>query len=228
MFTKKLKYINKNGLCFFIVVKKQENKTLKFEIMKTFRNIFAVVIVLFVFNSAIASGLRVNMVANDAELTVVEIANNKMSNFEIEVTNVYGDDLYRIETKVPVNEFKKRYDFSALEDGTYFYSVKIDKEKVVKELEVEDGLVKVADIRKTIDPYFVKQDDLLKMSFLNFQKEDVKIYIYGPNNDLVSEFGLGNDFAINKALNVEDLEMGDYELVLTHNNDYYEYQFSVN
>jgi hypothetical protein len=196
--------------------------------MKTLRNMLAVSIMLFVFNSAIASGLRVNMVANDAEITVVEIANNKMSNFEIEVTDVYGEDLYRMKTKAPVAEFKKRYDFSELEDGTFFYSVKIDNEKVVKELEVKDGVVKVADIRKTIDPYFVQKDDLLKMSFLNFQKEDVKVYIYGPNNDLVSEVGLGNDFTINKALNLKDLEMGDYELVLTHNNDYYEYQFSVN
>ena len=131
----------------------------------------------------LASGnLKVNVVSNEADLTVVEISNFKMSNFEIEVTDEYGEYLYEMKTKAPVNEFKKRYDFSGLEDGIYWYSVKIDKEKITKKLEIENGKVDVLEISKVVEPFFVQHDDLLKFSILNFQQEDVKLFVYGPDN----------------------------------------------
>lgn len=196
--------------------------------MKTLKNIFALMIAILATNAAMASGLRVNVLENDADLTVVEISNNKMSNFEIEVSNAYGEELYRMKTKSPVNEFKKRYNFSGLEDGIYWYSVKIDKEKVVKKMEIEEGRVNVVEVRKTLEPYIKQENDMIKLSFLNFQNEDVKVYIYGSDNNLVAEADLGNEFSITKAINVEELEKGEYEMVITHNYDYYEHDFSVN
>ena len=133
-----------------------------------------------------------------------------------------------MKTKAPISELKKRYDFSELEDRNYGYSVKIDKEKVVKQLDIEDGEVEVVEIRRTLEPYFAQEEGMLKMSFLNFQEEDVKMYVYDTNGELLTETSLGNDFSITKAIDISELRKGNYEIVLAHNDDYYEHKFSVN
>jgi hypothetical protein len=195
--------------------------------MKTIGSILTMVAAVLMSNVVLASGLNVNLASNDANMAVMEISNNEMSMFEIEVDNAYGENLYRIKTEAPTNEFKKRYDFSELEDGTYWYSVKIDDEKVVKQLVIEDGIVNVVDVRKTLDPYFVQKDGMLKMSFLNFQQEEVKLYVYGPDSELVTEAKLGNDFTINRAIDISELQKGEYDVVIAHNDDVYEHTFSV-
>ena len=61
--------------------------------MKTIGKIFTMAIALFISNAVIASGLSVNLTSNEADFAVMEISNNKMSNFEIEVSEEYGENL---------------------------------------------------------------------------------------------------------------------------------------
>ena len=198
--------------------------------MKTMKTLFAVIIGLFVTNAAIASGnLKVNLASNEAELTVVEISNaNKISEFEIQLIDAYGEELYRMETKAPRSDLQKRYDLSELEDGVYWYTVKVDKETVTKKLAVEDGRVDVLDIRKSLEPYITKKDDKLMLTLLNYQEEDVKLYVYDSNNSLLAEADLGNDFTITKALDLEELRYGNYEVVIANDLDIFEHRFEVN
>lgn len=195
--------------------------------MKTMKNLAALILAILFANAVVASGnLKVNMLANDAEFAVMEISNSSSSIFEIEVTNDYGQELYALDTKTPVNEFKKRYDFSNLEDGTYFYTVKIDDEKVVKEMEVENGVVEIVEVRKSVEPYFVQKGEMLKFSFLNFQEENIKIYVYNET-ELLAESKLGSEFTISKALDLKDLDDGDYEVVLTNEKDVFTHKFTI-
>ena len=175
---------------------------------------------------AMASGnLKVNLASNDSEAALVEISNAKMVNYEIELTDEVGNQLYSMETEAPRSELKKRYDFSNLEDGTYWYSVKIDKEEVRKRLTIENGTVEVNDIRKTVEPYFHQDGDMIKLSFLNFENENIKMYVYDENNRLLTEADLGNGFSIHKGVNLADLNPGTYDLVLA--NDYEVFQHRV-
>ncbi|WP_297088765.1 hypothetical protein [uncultured Draconibacterium sp.] len=195
--------------------------------MKTMKNFAVLLVLVMLANVALASGnLKVNLLENDVDYAVMEISNADMSLVEIDVKNAYGDELYSLETTVPVNEFKKRYNFSELEDGLYFYSVKIDDEKVVKELEIVDGKVEVVDVRKSVDPYFVQENDMLKFSFLNFQKENVTLYVY-EDSKLLTESKLGNSFTINKAVDLKDLKKGNYEVVITNEEDVFSHNFVI-
>ena len=99
---------------------------------------------------------------------------------------------------------------------------------MVKQLDIEDGEVEVVEIRRTLEPYFAQEEGMLKMSFLNFQEEDVKMYVYDTNGELLTETSLGNDFSITKAIDISELRKGNYEIFLAHNYDYYEHKFSVN
>ena len=194
--------------------------------MKTMKTTFLVMIATLAASVVMASGnLKVNLVSNDSQAALVEISNAKMVNYEIELTDEFGNQLYSMETEAPRSELKKRYDFSNLEDGTYWYSVKINDEQITKRLAIENGKVEVADIRKTVDPYFQQEGDMIKLSFLNFENENIKMYVYDENDKLLTEANLGNGFSIHKGVNLADLNPGTYELVLT--NDYEVFQHRI-
>ena len=187
--------------------------------MKTMKKLFLGIFAVFFASVAFASGnLQVNLLSNDTESAIVEISNTKMVNYEIKFVDEYGDRLYRMKTEAPLNELKKHYDLTSLEDGVYWYTVKIDKEKVTKKLEIKNDIVEVVDIRKSAEPYFQHKDKYVDLSMLNFAKEDLKIYVYDEKNALVNEAELGNDFSINKRVDLSELRPGSYELIVA--NDY--------
>lgn len=196
--------------------------------MKTIKAIFAIIIATFTVSAVSASGgLKVDMSNSASELTVVEISSAKISNFEIDLISSYGDKVYSMETKAPANKLKKSYDFSGLEDGTYWYSVKIDNEKTLNKLEVKDGKAEMLEVRKSVDPHFKMDGEMLKISFLNPQQENVKLYVYDNARKLLSESSLGSDFAIHQAVNLSELRYGTYEVVVANDWDVYEYKVSL-
>ena len=177
---------------------------------------------------AMASGnLKVNFASNDADVTVVEITNAKLSDYEIEISDEYGYELYSMETIAPIGTLSKKYDFSGLDNGIYWYKVKTDKETKTSRIQVDNGTVEVLDIRKSVEPVFKMEDNKLKFSFLNFPEEDVKLYVYDANNKVLAEEKLGNGFAINKAIDLSELVYGDYEVVIANDADIFSYQVSV-
>jgi len=179
-------------------------------------------------NVASASGnLKVNFESSNADLTVVKISNAQMSNFEIEVTDAEGRDLYSMKTRAPLAQLNKRYDFSNLEEGVYYYRVKIDNEEVRKRLAVEDGVVNVESIRKSVEPYFIHDENMLRFTFLNYQMEDVKVYVYDSSRELLAEADLGNDFSIQRAIPIKELRKGNYSVVISNDEDVFEYDFTL-
>jgi hypothetical protein len=194
--------------------------------MKTMKTTFLVMIATLAASVVMASGnLKVNLASNDSESALVEISNSKMVNYEIELIDEVGNELYSMETEAPRSELRKRYDFTNLEDGTYWYSVKIDNEEITKRLAIQNGMVEVTDIRKTVEPYFHKEGDMVKLTFLNFESENIKMFVYDENYDLLTEANLGNDFTIHKVVNLADLNPGIYDLVLA--NDYEVFQHTI-
>lgn len=191
------------------------------------KTLFVGFIAMCVASVAMASGnLRVNMEANENEATVVEISSSEMVHFEIELTDEYGNSIYEMNSEVPRSEMEKRYDFSALDNGIYWYSVRTGDEEIRKQLSIEYGEVEVMDVRKTVDPYFFQEGDQIKLSYLNFENENINLYVY-ENNTLLTEVALGKDFAIHKAIDLSELNYGVYEVVLTNENDIYEHSVVI-
>lgn len=198
--------------------------------MKTLKTIFVTLIAVFTVSAASASGgLKVNVsdVESNADVTVVDISTTKLSTFEIEVMDVYGENIYSMETEAPRNSLKKKYDFSLMEDGEYWYSVKIDKEKVLKKFKMEGGDFEVLSVRKSIDPHFKLDEKMLKISFLNPQLEQVKLYVYDKSSNLLAESKLGRDFSINQAVNFSEVKYGKYDVVIANDLDAYTYEVSL-
>lgn len=198
--------------------------------MKTIKTILATAVAIFTVSTVSASGaggLKVDMEADKADFMSVEISSVATSHFEIDLMNDSGDNLYSMTTEAPRNNLKKTFDFSDLEDGVYYFNVKMDNESTVKTLKVKYGVVEVINERRSIEPYFIFKDDLLKFTYLNPQLEDTKLIVYNKYNEIVSEVELGNALSISKALNFNGQNYGEYEVVIANDMDVYEYTVSI-
>jgi hypothetical protein len=196
--------------------------------MKTIRKIFVAAVAVLSTTFAFASGgLKVDMGTTENKVTPVEISSVRFSQFEIALTDEFGKSIYLDKTKAPVNKYKKNYNFENLEDGVYWFSVKVDNESTLNKLNVKDGKVTILEERKSVTPHFNEVDRMLKISFLNPQKENVKLFVYDRAKTLLAEASLGNEFAIHRAVDLSKLKFGDYEVVISNDMDIYEYQLTV-
>jgi hypothetical protein len=196
--------------------------------MKTMKTILAVVIAGLIGSSAMASGnLRVNIAEGSKNLAEVEIFNVKMSTFEIDVKDAYGETIFYKETQTPATTYKRNYDFSRLEDGTYFFTVKINNEVKETKFNIDRGQVKVVEAKKVVDPVFVMDNKQLKMSYLNFAQEDTKLIVYDRNRNSLYEKDLKSDFVTQHGIDFSKVPRGSYEVVLASGNEVHSYDVFI-
>ncbi|QIA06852.1 hypothetical protein [Draconibacterium halophilum] len=192
------------------------------------KTLFVGIFAMLITSVAMASGnLKVNMTDNESETTVMEITNAEVVNYEIELTDAWGNKIYEMNTEIPRGDFEKRYDLSGLENGTYWYFVRTGDEEVSKQLSVEYGDVEVMSMRKTVDPYFHQVGEKVNLTYLNYENEKINLYVY-ENSTLLKEISLGNEFTIHKRIDLSDLNPGEYSVVLTNEMDIYEESIVIN
>jgi hypothetical protein len=196
--------------------------------MKTMKTIFAVVIAGLIGSNVIASGnLRVNMTPGSKDLAEVEIMNVKMSTFEIDVKDDKGEVIFYKETKAPATNYKRSYDFSRLDDGTYFLTVKIDKESTETKFNIQRGQVNVVEEKKMVDPVFVMDNKQLKMSYLNFAGDQTSLFVYDRNRNSLYEKDLKSDFVTQHGIDFSRVPKGNYEVVLSSGNSVHSYNVFI-
>lgn len=196
--------------------------------MKTRKTILALVLAGLFGTTAMASGnLRVNIAPGNNEMADVAISNLKMSTFKISVTDEYGDVIFNKETKSPANDYKRSYDFSRLEDGTYFFKVKVDNETTETKFDIERGKMKIIEEKKSIDPVFLMDNKQLKLSYLNFGQENTNLYVYDRNRNLVYEKDLKSGFVTHHGIDFSKAPRGNYEVVLSSGNDVHSYDVFI-
>lgn len=196
--------------------------------MKTMKTFIAVVIAGLIGGGAMASGnLKVNIASGNNESTEVEISNVKMSQFEIEVMSENGDVVFYKETKAPATNYKRNYDFSRLEDGTYFFTVRIDNESTKTKFDIERGQVKIVGEKKMVDPVFVFENKELKLSYLNFNGDNTILIVYDSSRSQLYEKDLKSDFVTQHGIDFSKTPKGTYEVVLSSGNEVHSYDVFI-
>ena len=196
--------------------------------MKTMKSFFAVVIAVFIAGGVFASGnLRVNIASGSKDMASVDISNIKKSTFEIEVTDNDGEVVFYKETKAPATNYKRTYDFSRLEDGTYFFTVKIDNESTKTKFQIESGQVNVMEERKMVDPVFVFDNNELKLTYLNFSEESSTLIVYDDSRNEIYEKDLKSDFVTQHGIDFSKSKKGNYEVVLSSGNEVHSYDVFI-
>jgi hypothetical protein len=190
--------------------------------MKTIKLAFAVAgLAVATFATAVEKP-KMNVIPINSEQAIVSVTNENPAIFEVSIKAKNGDLVYYKQTSEPVTDFKQIYDFKDLENGKYDLNLNVNGTKVVNEFEVSGSGIKVGESKVRFAPYFDFKNNELKLSYLNFDQENLKLYFYNQNG-LVYESKLGRDFNITTGYNLSKLESGSYRVVLSSYNNEFTY-----
>lgn len=195
--------------------------------MKTMKTTAIFLVAIFISSMAFATGnLKVNVTPLGEDNAIVNISNTAMDIIEIEVRDLYGELIFSKETKGDALDYRKRYDFSRLDDGTYDLTVKTETDIFESRFNLKNGDMTVLKETKTAKPYFHFDNNIFKMSYLNFDQNNLKLYVYG-DNDLLLEKNLSNDFAIHEGLDFSKTDRGMYRIVLVDDNNIFQHNVMI-
>jgi len=198
------------------------------ENMKTIHSISKLTM-LFAFvafaSTLMASGnLKVNILPLTNEKAVVAISHTDAANFLISIENNKGEKVYYNETDASTKDYRKVFDFSNLDKGDYKLTVSVNGLTSERMFKIENKNITVGKEKSLIEPYFSFQEGILKMSYLNFPEESLKLNFYTDNN-LVFTKQLGDKFNVLEGYDLSKLEKGNYSVILSGSDKDYTYDF---
>jgi hypothetical protein len=198
--------------------------------MKTITTISKVTM-LFAFaafaNNLMASGnLKVNIVPVNSEKAVVAISSATTSNLQISIADNENQEVLYHKTETEKNDYQKVFDFSRLKAGDYKLSVTADNMTTERSFSITNESISVGNEKRSIDPFFVYKDGILKISYLNFSEQKLNLNLYS-NSELIYEKKMGNEFNVQNGLNLSKLDKGTYSVVLSTDDKSYTYNVNI-
>lgn len=189
-------------------------------VMKTIKLLSTVLAVAIVAVATAVEKPKMNVVPVSADRAVVSIMNEKAELFELSIHAEDGELVYYKQTTKPLNTYQKMFDFKNLENGNYTMNLRINDTRLSKDFSVAAKGITVGESKLRIDPYFAFADGVLKLSYLNFDEEQLNLNIYDEKG-LVYKTSLGKEFNIASGYDLSGLEEGKYQVVLSSlNNDF--------
>jgi len=190
--------------------------------MKTIKLAFTVAALTAATIATAVEKPKMNVIPINSERAMVTATNENAAIFEVSIEAANGDMVYYKQTSEPVTDFKQIYDFKNLEEGKYVLNLKINDTKVMNDFQVSGKGIEVGESKVRFAPYFDYKNNELKLSYLNFDQENLKLYFYN-NEGLVYESKLGGDFNITTGYDLSGLKNGNYKVVLSSYNNVFTY-----
>jgi hypothetical protein len=207
----------------FVLKLKQKN-------MKTIKSISKVtMLIAFVAfaNTLMASGnLKVNILPLTAEKAVVAISNYTEGNFKLSIANDKGEVVYYKENEGNSKDFRKVFDFSNLEQGSYNLSVSVNGLTAERSFKIDSKNIAVGKEKSSMEPFFAYKNGVLVLSYLNFTEENLEVNFYN-NNELLYSKNIGTRFNVNEGFDLSKLTSGNYSVILSTDTKSYDYSVNV-
>jgi len=195
--------------------------------MKTMLKVtFLFALVAFANTLFAAGNLKLNILPVNAEKALVAISSLSDSNFNITITDNNDNIVYYRENSGTGEYYRKIYNFSNLEDGTYKLTVVSDDLTAERQFNKSHGKIKVGEEKTTLEPFFGYEAGILRCSYLNFSKEDMTLHFFKDNDPIYSK-KIGRDFNIQQALDLSKLGRGTYEAVLSADGKQFSYPIQI-
>lgn len=191
--------------------------------MKTIKFLTTVTAVAIVAIASAVEKPKMNVIPLTADRAIVSITNENAAYFELSVETRNGEMFYYKRSNKPLTDYQKIFDFTDLKEGDYVMNLKVNDTKLSKNFEVDRLGIYIGDSKLTFDPYFNYKDGVLKFSYLNFDRNNLKFMLFEKDGGLVYEKKLGNDFAVSSGYDLSKLEKGNYKVVLSSFNNEYSY-----
>lgn len=182
--------------------------------MKTIKFLSTVLAVAIVAIATAVEKPKMNVVPLTADRAVVTIQNEAAAIFQLSIHAENGDLVYYKQSTSPLSNYQKVFDFKDLDNGSYTMKLKVNDTRVSKEFEVASSGISFGESKFRFDPYFSFNEDVLKLSFLNFDSEKYTLSIYNEAG-LIYHSKLGNDFALTSGYDLSGLESGKYEVIMS-------------
>ncbi len=188
--------------------------------MKTIKFFLPLVAVALVLIATATEKPKMNVIPLEDDKALIAIASEKPAYFELSIESQNGDLLYFKESSTEITDLRQVIDYSNLENGLYKLKLKVNDTFVSRDIEVNNSGLIIAEAKMKYAPYFTYSGDVLKLSFLNFEKESINLKIYSKGN-LIFENKLGKGFVLNAGYNLSNLEKGNYTVELSSlSNDF--------
>ena len=193
--------------------------------MKPKQILLVIVAIAFAANVTATDIPKMSLAPMKDSKSLLSIENTLPTVCEISIRNQSGEVMYYFKTKKKVENYKKVFNFSRLEDGNYRLIVKSGESTIKNDLKIAKGHISVENKRYEMEPYFTVRNDEVILSYLNFHKEKMTVHIY-DRKACIYKKALGNDLAMHRVINMGALSHGDYDILLTDKHNQYWFSFS--
>lgn len=193
--------------------------------MKT-KSLVLAAMAIFVAATGFATQLpTMNVVPVKDEKALVTFETLLPATFELSLKNHRGEILFYKKSEEPVQNYRLVFDLHNLEDGNYQVNLKHGNCTLDRRITVSNGTnLKVGEEIRMFTPYFKFEDNKLQVSYLNSSQKNVFLNIF-RDGQYVTGKKLGKEMCIQKALDFSRLEEGPYDIILSNNNN--EFQYSI-
>ncbi|WP_163324939.1 hypothetical protein [Draconibacterium mangrovi] len=188
--------------------------------MKTIKFLTTVMALAIVAVATAVEKPKMDIVPLSEDRAVVSILNGTEAVFELSISAKDGGLVYYKQAANPSLTYQKIFDFKNIEDGDYTMDLRVNDTRLIRDIKVSSKGIAVGESKMRIDPYFGFSNNVLKLTYLNFDQENLSLNIYDETG-LIYESKLGQDFNIAKGFDLAALAAGQYEVILTsRNNDF--------
>lgn len=161
----------------------------------------------------------------NASKAVVRVSSPSNAEASIYIYDAAGTRL--VSDMISPDASTKYYDFTNLPDGIYTFESFSDYISVAKEIGVSNSRVEILSVETEFKPYFLVEDDKLRVSFLNQDMKDMEFSIESVTEIFYQETE-GSDMTLNKKFNISNLRAGEYYATLKVEGKTFYHYFSVN
>ena len=193
--------------------------------MKTKQFFLLIVAAAFAANVFATDVPTMNIAPMKDAKALISIASTLPEVLELSITNKWDEMMYYKKSTKKIYSYQKVFDLSHLEPGTYRLTVKSGDATIKNDLLIKDSKVVVLHQRKEMKPFFSTKDASVILSYLNFHNEEMTVRVY-DTSDCIFTKKLGDDLAMHRIINLEELWSGNYHIVLADKHNEYWFSFS--
>lgn len=157
---------------------------------------------------------------------VVSVSSLLNSNIKLTITDNSNQIIYKGEMNKLAKDYSKIFDLSQLEDGDYQLKVESDKMTTVRSFTKNNNAMKIGDEKTSMKPYFEYKDGILRLTYLNFDQDDLKLSIFEGDN-LIYTKKLETGFTVTEALKMRGYYKSNLTAVFTAGKTEHYFDFDL-
>lgn len=195
-------------------IDKLENKKNKFNMIKSIKNLFTVMLLglTTVSNANITPTVPYVIFEQVGEQKVrLNLTNLKNERPQLSIIDAEANVLYTESIRRTV-AFTKAYDFSTLQDGTYTIKLELDDRTVSQHAIVKNQKLTLGTVKTTPKPIFKIFDNAFDVFVSGIAGADVTIEILDSNNEVVHQKIDESVNGIYRQYVMKNLPTGDYTI----------------